>query len=77
MVLLKCVTYASHCMHRCKRETSLSAISILRGIPQANKGLGYLIFTCIYVKPVYQKWHYPQQGKLFLLHLQCHLDNTG
>ena len=49
MVLLKCVTYASHCMHRCKGETSLSAISILRGIPQANKGyrvLDFYMYLC-------------------------------
>ena len=49
MVLLKCVTYAPHCMHRCKRETSLSAISILRGIPQAKKGyraLDFYMYLC-------------------------------
>ena len=47
MVLLKCATYAPHCMHRCNQETRLSAISILRNIPQAKKG--YQVLVILYV----------------------------
>ena len=47
MVLLKCATYAPHCMHGCKQETRLNAISILRNIPQAKKG--YQVLVILYV----------------------------
>ena len=55
MVLLKCATYAPHCMHGCKQETRLNAISILRNIPQAKKGyqvldILYLLMLNLFIK---------------------------
>ena len=55
MVLLKCATYAPNCMHRCKRETSLSAISILRNVPQAKKGYQILVILHVFMLNLFIK----------------------